>query len=38
VDVAPVVSHNLPMSRFDEAHHLLIEGKGCKILVNPQDC
>jgi len=35
VDISPIISHDLPMSQYNEAHLALIKGEGCKILVNP---
>ena len=31
-----LVSHEIPMSKWEEAFDLLMKGKGCKILVDPQ--
>ncbi len=36
VDATPVISHDLPMSEYEKAHKLLIQGVGAKILVDPQ--
>jgi len=37
VDVRRAISHELPMGRFVHAHRELIAGRGCKIIVDPQD-
>lgn len=35
VDLRPLVTHCLPLSSYAEAFQLLIEGKGCKVLMTP---
>ncbi|XP_020612280.1 uncharacterized protein LOC110050704 [Orbicella faveolata] len=35
VDVTPVITHEIPMSQFEQAFKLLKSGKGCKIMVDP---
>ena len=35
VDVKKVVSHRLPMSRFEDAFKALFSGEACKILMDP---
>lgn len=36
VDVGRVVTHRLPLSRFDEAFDALFGGQACKIVMDPQ--
>ena len=36
VDVETVISHIIPLSKFEEAFELLYSGKACKILLDPQ--
>ncbi|XP_031574222.1 uncharacterized protein LOC116308013 [Actinia tenebrosa] len=36
VDVLPLITHEIPMSRFEEAFQLLFNAQGCKILLDPQ--
>ncbi|KAK3747926.1 hypothetical protein QZH41_008847 [Actinostola sp. cb2023] len=36
VDVTPLITHELPMSKYEQAFQLLFKGEGCKILMNPQ--
>jgi len=33
VDLSGLVSHRLPLERFDEAFRLLLEGRACKVLI-----
>jgi threonine 3-dehydrogenase len=33
VDLSPVITHRLPLARFDEAMHLLESGEASKILL-----
>ncbi|XP_076458186.1 L-threonine 3-dehydrogenase-like [Babylonia areolata] len=35
VDVKKIVSHRVPMSRFEEAFQVLFSGEACKILLDP---
>lgn len=35
VDLEPLVTHRLPLSDYDHAFELLIEGKGCKVIMEP---
>lgn len=37
VDVRPVISHEFPLSKFEEAFEVLLSGKACKIIMNPQE-
>ncbi|XP_076822977.1 L-threonine 3-dehydrogenase-like isoform X1 [Clavelina lepadiformis] len=36
VDPLPVVSHQLPISKFEEAFKALLSGNACKIIMDPQ--
>nr|KAG5703163.1 hypothetical protein BaRGS_027328 [Batillaria attramentaria] len=35
VDVKKVVSHRVPMSKFEDAFKALFSGEACKILLDP---
>ncbi len=35
VDLQPLVTHRLPFSAYDQAFGLLMEGKGCKVIMTP---
>ena len=35
VDVTQVITHRFPMSKFEEAFRVLIEGSACKIIMDP---
>eukprot|EP00112_Aurelia_sp_Birch-Aquarium-sp1_P006742 Seg1738.10 transcript_id=Seg1738.10/GoldUCD/mRNA.D3Y31 product="L-threonine 3-dehydrogenase" protein_id=Seg1738.10/GoldUCD/D3Y31 len=35
VDVSCIITHELPMSRFEEAFRILFTGEGCKIILDP---
>ena len=37
VDLAPIITHVLPLERFDECFHLLQDGKAAKIVMNIAD-
>lgn len=37
VDAAPLISHRLPMSQFEQAFQELLSGSACKILLDPQN-
>jgi len=37
VDATAVVTHFLPMSRYEEAFDALISGKAVKVLIDPQN-
>jgi threonine 3-dehydrogenase len=34
IDLAGLVSHRLPLGRYDEAFRLLFEGRACKVLID----
>ncbi|XP_004347831.1 hypothetical protein CAOG_04006 [Capsaspora owczarzaki ATCC 30864] len=36
VDISPIVSHDIPMSKFEDAFSTLLKAEGCKILMDPQ--
>lgn len=35
VDLAGLISHRLPLERYEEAFELLLTGKACKVLMDP---
>ncbi|XP_065912484.1 L-threonine 3-dehydrogenase-like [Dysidea avara] len=35
ISVDPVITHDFPMSRFEEAFHVLMSGEGIKIIMTP---
>ncbi|XP_028414127.1 uncharacterized protein LOC114537195 [Dendronephthya gigantea] len=37
VDIDAVISHIIPLSKFEQAFELLLSGKACKILMDPQE-
>lgn len=37
VDVSPIISHFLPMTQYRQAFDLLLSGKACKIVLDPQN-
>jgi 2-desacetyl-2-hydroxyethyl bacteriochlorophyllide A dehydrogenase len=36
VDVKPIISHHIPLTRYEEAFGALIDGTACKIIIDPQ--
>jgi threonine dehydrogenase-like Zn-dependent dehydrogenase len=36
VDIEPAITHEYPMTEFENAFATLFSGLGCKILMNPQ--
>lgn len=36
VDLSPIISHDLPMTKFEDAFSTLLKAEGCKILIDPQ--
>jgi len=36
VNVDPIVSHEFPMSKFEDAFKVLLDGTASKIIMNPQ--
>ncbi|XP_065067664.1 L-threonine 3-dehydrogenase-like [Rhopilema esculentum] len=35
VDVSCIITHDYPMSKFEEAFRILFDGEGCKIILDP---